>query len=280
MPPHDPEYDIPMPQCAGFAQVMRVPATGSTNADLLDRPFGSTARAPSLLWADEQTAGRGRNGRAWHMRVGDGLTFSIALEHEADAHEAMRPAFSLVAGVVVLEALAAEPVFRGHDLRLKWPNDVVIGGRKAVGILIESRRSGGVVRQVVGIGINLRTPSFVDAPRPGAVSGLPPIGLLEPGRPWSDEDSRRLVGGVCSGLAQAHALFLVAGFEPWRERWCARDAFAGAWVALHDGAREIARGECRGVDVSGGLLLADPSGRARAHAIGELSARLAVVPAP
>ena len=101
--------------------------------------------------ADHQTAGRGRRGRTWSDEPGQALMFSLLLRPEAPTVQ-LAP-LALVLGIAVAEAL---PV----PARLRWPNDVVVGGAKLAGILTELETPAGGGRYVVaGIGINVNTPA-------------------------------------------------------------------------------------------------------------------------
>src|ERR1700678_477221 len=140
-------------------EIELVNRTGSTNADLLVR---AGAAEGLVLVAEEQTAGRGRMGRTWVAPPHAALTFSMLL----------RPSWvparklgwlSLLAGVSVATALRG---VAGVDADVKWPNDVLAGGRKLAGILAEV--SGDTV--VIGIGLNVSTtPEELPPPGPGSL---------------------------------------------------------------------------------------------------------------
>ena len=128
-------------------------STGSTNADLLDLAR-SGAPEGSVVVADEQTAGRGRLGRAWVSAPGSGLWFSVLVRMAPDPQRGLLP---LLAGVAVAEAARRH----GVPAALKWPNDVVVDGdaldgspgpRKLAGILAETDGEDAVV---IGIGVNV-----------------------------------------------------------------------------------------------------------------------------
>jgi BirA family biotin operon repressor/biotin-[acetyl-CoA-carboxylase] ligase len=125
-------------------------AIGSTNAEAL---AWAAAGAPegALVIADHQTEGRGRRGRRWLSRPGSALQFSVVLRPRLPAGSLGRLTTALgVACAAGLERAAAIPV------RLKWPNDVTVGGRKVAGILVEARLvAGGADAVVAGIGINV-----------------------------------------------------------------------------------------------------------------------------
>ena len=131
----------------GFWRAVEVTGvTGSTNADLLERAAGGAPEG-TVLVAEAQTSGRGRMGRAWVSRPGAALTFS-ALLRPVVVPPARRGWIPLLAGVAIASAVAAAA---GLDARLKWPNDVLVGGRKLAGILAE--QAAGAV--VVGVGLNV-----------------------------------------------------------------------------------------------------------------------------
>src|SRR4029453_555647 len=122
----------------------------------VDAPEGAVAVA------EEQTAGRGRLGRSWYAPPRTSVLVSINLRPQIDS--ARLPELSLIAGAAAAEAIAAET---GLDPEVRFPNDVLIGGRKVAGILAEARDG----RGVLGIGINATTP-LDELPEPAATSLL------------------------------------------------------------------------------------------------------------
>jgi BirA family biotin operon repressor/biotin-[acetyl-CoA-carboxylase] ligase len=124
------------------------------------RLLAEDAPEGSVVVTNEQTGGRGRLGRRWHARPGTSLLFSLALRPAVPAPRL--PELSLVAGEACAEAIAA---VTGLEPALKFPNDVLIGGRKVAGILAEARE--GLV--VLGIGVNVNAsgdelPAGTDTP--------------------------------------------------------------------------------------------------------------------
>jgi BirA family transcriptional regulator, biotin operon repressor / biotin---[acetyl-CoA-carboxylase] ligase len=170
-----------------------VTSTGSTNADLLARVRAGDAVDGTVLVTDHQTAGRGRQGRVWQDRPAGSLLVSVLVRAEPET----APLLPLAAG---LAAVAAVGERTGLEVRLKWPNDVLVPAadeRKLAGILAEAVTHGGVLWVVIGMGLNLRWPD--DRPseladRLVAVGDLvaPPTrdGLLET---WLEHLDRRLV---------------------------------------------------------------------------------------
>ena len=139
--------------------------TTSTNDDARDAKYHDG----DIVWADFQTAGRGQRGHTWESRAGENLTFSVVLE----------PHFLPVAEQFMLleaVALALADFFAqlGVGTKIKWTNDIYVGDRKAVGILIEHSYSAGKLsRTVVGIGINVNQTDFsADIPNPVSLALL------------------------------------------------------------------------------------------------------------
>jgi BirA family transcriptional regulator, biotin operon repressor / biotin---[acetyl-CoA-carboxylase] ligase len=129
--------------------------TDSTNTDAL---VAAREGAPhgSVYFADEQRAGRGRGGHAWHSAAGDGLYVSVLLRPEIPV--ARLPLLPLVSGLAAADAITTAS---GLIVDLRWPNDLLIGPRKAGGILVEAHSEDIVVTfAVVGIGINVHQRRF------------------------------------------------------------------------------------------------------------------------
>ena len=130
-------------------------ATGSTNSDAL---AGARNAEPhgSVYFAEQQTAGRGRGDHRWESAAGHGLYVSVLLRFGLPA--ARLSLLPLAAGLAAIDAIR---VASGLDVDLRWPNDLLIGGRKTGGILVESKTEGDMLAfAVVGIGINVHQPGF------------------------------------------------------------------------------------------------------------------------
>jgi BirA family biotin operon repressor/biotin-[acetyl-CoA-carboxylase] ligase len=126
----------------------------STN-DLAGELAALGAREGLIILADTQTAGRGRLGRTWHSPSGAGLYLSVVLRPQAK----VVPLLTIAAGVAVAEGIRSST---GLSTAVKWPNDVLIAGRRKIaGILAEAgSSSGGVSHVIVGIGINVRPAAY------------------------------------------------------------------------------------------------------------------------
>jgi len=216
----------------------------STNsyADIL-----ATRGAPEgeVVVADRQTAGRGRlKGRVWHSPPGRNLYTSVILRPPIPPASATGLVF--VAGVAVAELLSAY-----CPVSLKWPNDVLSGGRKISGILTEMRSKGPEVEFVVvgiGINVNMEPDDFQEDLR------LQSTSLKEQ---TSREVSRLdLTAGLYRILEQWYRIFLGDGLAPVRDRWLEYSGMAGRMVEVSDGTARH-RGRCQGIDDEGVLLLLD-----------------------
>ncbi|WP_019142146.1 biotin--[acetyl-CoA-carboxylase] ligase [Noviherbaspirillum massiliense] len=237
-----------------------VAQTGSTNADLLAR-LGSL-RQPTLLIAEEQTAGRGRAGRTWYSAPGASLTFSLAWRFGLPLRSLV--GLPLAVGVAIAEALATY----GVNAQLKWPNDILLEGKKLAGILIESavdaHDTASASWAVVGVGINLALDGELAA-RIGRPAAEVP-GLMQ-----TDRDS--LMAVLLNKLAQALARFESEGLAAFIGQWNALHAYAGQAVCILDQGRVLHEGLAVGVDETGRFLLETVAGRIAVMA-GDISLRV------
>lgn len=230
----------------------------STNTRLLARD----APAPSACIAEIQTAGRGRRGRVWHAPFGGAVTLSVAWVF--DQLPRGFGAAGLVAGVAACDALAS---FGYREVQLKWPNDLMVGGAKVGGLLVESRgEAGGSTRVVVGIGINWRVPAAAlqDVDQRWTDLASVPVAL-----PTRDALAAALINAFIAALDE----FSMQGFAPFRTRWSARDALAGREVAVRSDD-SVVEGRAVGVDDDGALCV-ESAGRRLRFTAGEVSVRAA-----
>jgi BirA family biotin operon repressor/biotin-[acetyl-CoA-carboxylase] ligase len=181
----------------------------------------------TLVTADEQASGRGRQGRVWTAPARSAVLMSLVLRELSET-------LPLAAAVAVCEALPAEAA-------IKWPNDVWIEGRKVAGILVEGRPQEGWA--VLGIGLNVTTGSFPDELRATATS-LRLQGVdTTPSRVLDD-----LLRSLARWLEEGPAAVLAA--------WRRRDALDGRRVRWADG-----EGIAAGIDDSGALVVQTGNGR-------------------
>jgi BirA family biotin operon repressor/biotin-[acetyl-CoA-carboxylase] ligase len=189
----------------------------------------AAAGAPhgTLVTADEQSAGRGRQGRAWSVPPKSAVLMSVVLRELSDT-------LPLAAAVAVCEALPVEA-------RIKWPNDVWIDGRKVAGILVEARPQEGWA--VLGIGLNVATEQF---PAELHATSLRLAGLSH----TPAEALACLLGSLDTWLPRPAEQVLAA--------WRSRDALLGSTVRWADGSME---GVAAGVDDAGALIVDAAGGR-------------------
>jgi BirA family biotin operon repressor/biotin-[acetyl-CoA-carboxylase] ligase len=225
-------------------------STTSTNTQLMGRPNPPPGSFAAFL-AEHQTAGRGRRGRAWLAPPGGAVCLSLSWTFPEVPRDV--GALSLAIGVCVLRALDAHGV---ADVRLKWPNDVLVGDRKLGGILIELRaESAGPACAVIGIGLNVSLGAEVMEKI--AVTGLEAADLASVARKPVSRNALAadLIELAVRGLIE----FEQEGLRPFVEEWRHADALRGRSVNVHAGETN-ARGVARGIDLTGALLVETPHG--------------------
>jgi BirA family biotin operon repressor/biotin-[acetyl-CoA-carboxylase] ligase len=238
--------------------------TASTNTELVERAYPAEGRSDVLL-AEFQTAGRGRRGRTWLAPPGGAVCMSFSWTFREVPRDA--GALSLAVGVCVLRALSSQ-VPKGN-VRLKWPNDILVDDRKLGGILIELRaESGGPACVVVGIGLNVALGG--ELLEKIAATGLPATDLISvTGRQTSrNELAAKLIDSCIRGLME----FEREGIRPFLDEWQKADALHGREVTVQSG-EEIFRGLARGIDLSGALLVETPKEGLRKFFSGEVTVR-------
>jgi len=225
---------------------------GSTNdeaAQLAD----SGAPEGTVVWSREQTGGRGRRGRVWASPVGNLYTSTI-LRPDCPAQRAAELGFAAALAV-------ADIVPAGREVRVKWPNDVLVDGGKIAGILLESAigQTGQVQHVVAGIGVNVGfAPQLPEMRYPGSALGGSVEAALE-----------KLAAALAARLAEWRR----EGFETVRAAWLAKAGPLGAEVDVKLG-EGLVRGRFAGLDREGALLLDTATGP-RKIVSGELLGRAA-----
>ena len=248
---------------------------GSTNDEAWEA-LATDAPDGTIVVADAQTRGRGRAGRTWHTAPGKALALSVLLHQGCD--RCSLGLLPLAAGLAVaqaLETLGAAPA-------LKWPNDVLLGGRKVAGVLCESRRvqprpgypasppggaaapAGARDAAVVGVGVNVAQ----------AAADFPPE--------IAETATSLALAGVATDRESVAAAFLDALETLWTElqeggratlleAWSARADFWGRTVTVRTPAGAV-RGVARGLDRDGALVLVLEGGAETVVLAGDLEA--------
>lgn len=250
------------PQARGLLHGLEVVwRTPSTNDALL--ATGAPMRGCAVLLAERQSAGRGRRGRAWVTPLAAQVALSVARRYAGGL--ARLPGLSLVAGVATADALHALGM---REVRLKWPNDLVVvmpdgALRKLGGILVEGGgEAGGGAHAVIGIGVNVRVPGPAMAGVEQAWIDLAALG----GTP----SRNTIASSILSQLLPALEAFDADGLAPWLPRFEALHALAGMDV-LVDEAGARARARVLGIAADGALRVRGGDGRERCVHAGDVS---------
>jgi BirA family biotin operon repressor/biotin-[acetyl-CoA-carboxylase] ligase len=212
----------------------------STNAEARRRAEAGAA-GPVWITAAVQTAGRGRRGRAWSTERGN-LAATLLMTTDLAPAEAAQVSF-----VAALAACDLADACLGEGAaRLKWPNDVMVHGRKAVGILVESgARPDGRLWLAVGIGVNLaHAPSDVERPATAFADHM----AAPPPAP------RDALAVLASAFERWRSLWAVQGFAPIAAGWTARAQGLGARCEARLPAQTLT-GVAEGLDLDGALRL-------------------------
>lgn len=234
--------------------------TGSTN-DLARAHIEAGGAAPAVFLAEAQTAGRGRRGRAWSSPVASNVYLSQIEALDGGLEGAT--GLSLAVGVAVAEAIEE---MTSVSVALKWPNDLLAGGRKLGGILVELLASGAGCYAILGIGINVRVPAYTS------------VGIDQAWIDLAEASGNRvernlLAAAIIMHLQQTLERFRQVGFDAdLHRRWQARDPFFDRRVLARSEQGEI-RGWGRGIDARGEFVIETASGIVTVGA-GEVSLRL------
>ena len=248
---------LPIACRQGVASLQVVWSLDSTNSELLrhDTP----GQGAAVLLAECQTGGRGRRGRSWASPLAAHLYLSVARQFSGGL--ARLGGLSLVAGVAVAQALRQ---VGQAQVKLKWPNDLVVGERKLGGLLVEGGgEHAGPVRAVIGIGLNVRMPEAM-----ASTIDQPWIDLASLGSP----PSRNLLAAVLlEHLLPAMDRFDVDGLAPFLASYAALDALAGCEISVQGGTH-IQSGKALGITAEGALRV-EIEGVERLVHSGEVSVR-------
>jgi BirA family biotin operon repressor/biotin-[acetyl-CoA-carboxylase] ligase len=228
--------------------ITRYPILTSTNDLVLECMRAGVARIGDVVVAGEQAVGRGRQGRTWHSQPG-ALLFTVVLPCFPERLGWM----SLATGIAMAQALRG----LGVPVGVKWPNDLILEGRKLGGILTESNRMDMVA---VGVGINVRNPLPVD-PEVARKAAR-----LADAYPWIEPEQV-----LSAGLRRLDALWddlQRSDLGHLHAEWQKLDTTCGRRV-IWSPTGDIC--EAAGVDESGALLLLGPDGRRQVARVGEIS---------
>ncbi|MGH7846918.1 MAG: biotin--[acetyl-CoA-carboxylase] ligase [Candidatus Binatia bacterium] len=213
------------------------------------RLAGAGAPEGEIVFAEEQTQGRGRLGRSWFSPRHLNLYFSLLLRPAFAPAQACQ--ITLMAAVALAESLEA---VLGEAPEIKWPNDILVAGRKLAGILTESACEGTRIRFViVGIGVNVNVPL---ASMPEPVRARATSLIEKTGRRW---ERARLAGLLIQGLERCYKDLTEKGFQEMATRWERYFRLKGTEVEVRM-LNQVLRGTAMGIDAEGALIVRDPAG--------------------
>jgi len=208
----------------------------------------------TVMQALTQTKGKGRQGRVWDSPMGN-LYLSVLLRPRCSADQAGQLSF---VAALALSAAIDEVLADGHVKTLKWPNDILIDGKKCAGILLESELdpAGQVAALALGIGVNIHAP-------PEGAAGLQALSheITVPVNKFRDQ--------VLSHLRAAYQQWQQQGFAPVRERWLAQAHGRGEKISARIGAQDV-QGIFRDLDPDGSLMIELPDGTMQAIRSGDV----------
>ena len=230
--------------------------TGSTNTVAGDLARQGTAEG-TVVVAEAQTRGRGRLGRAWVSPAHQNLYLSLILRPHLPSEHISQ--LSLMAGVA-----ACETVREWCPATIKWPNDILIEGRKVAGILAELEGEGAARFVVLGIGVNLNSER---AAFPAELHGKATSIRIETG---VAVDRPRFLARLLGRLEARYDQLRQQGFAPIAEAWCAQSALIGQTIRVDAPAGQVS-GVVLGLDADGALRLRLASGAEHRLVAGDVS---------
>jgi BirA family transcriptional regulator, biotin operon repressor / biotin---[acetyl-CoA-carboxylase] ligase len=240
-------------------RVFYYPTIGSTNDRALEL---ATAGEPegAVILAEEQTGGRGRRERTWHSPARMGIYVSMILRPLVPAMRA--PLFTFTAAVAAAEALRE---VGGLQATIKWPNDVVVAGRKIAGILAEMRGSDPLIREMVlgvGVNVNQRREDFAPEVLDRATSMRVESGGLI--------DRAIVLGAFLEGFERRYSRLVGGHRSELLREWESLSALPRGRAVVVEGPSGRSEGRMAGVDEEGALLLTQPDGRTVRVPFGEI----------
>jgi len=232
-----------MDQQAGIKlSTLKIEASVDSSNSALQRLPLAEQHGTAIL-AEHQTSGRGRRGRQWHSPFGRNVYLSLGWRFEQSLSEL--GCLPLVVALSAAEALSRAGL-EGHCL--KWPNDVLLDGKKLCGCLVEVQGDAhGPCNAVLGVGVNVHMPATAAS--------------TEIDQPWTDLSSQlpncsrnKLAALLLEELLRQVSLFAEQGFAPFKDRWQRWDGLYGQRVQVTAGSQTLG-GTVKGIDDSGALLL-------------------------
>lgn len=198
--------------------------------------------------ADQQVGGKGRMGRPWHSPSGSGIWMSIILRPELELHRC--PQMTLLTAVAVVQAIRDTT---GLEAQIKWPNDILLNGKKICGILTELNAEWGNINYlIIGIGMNVNVPSF-----PQELQDIATSLYIEAGQ---EVKRVSLIQRILEHLEILYKLYIQDGFSAIKPLWESYANTIGRRVLIR-GANQTMEGLALGIDDEGVLLVQKDDGQ-------------------
>lgn len=233
--------------------------TDSTNLRAKELAEGHAPEG-TLVVAEKQTSGRGRKGRSWFSPAGDGIYASLILRPAMSANQA--PGITLMTAVAVAETLLS---LTQLPARIKWPNDILVNGKKIAGILTEiSVKMDSIAYVVVGVGVNVNTPPHRF---PQEIKGKATSILVESGKPFPRAD---IIRAFLKCYETHYEMLRESGFKPIIKRWKELTDVIGQRVTVDVIGKQYC-GKVIDVDDAGVLIVEDSHGRSHRFYSGDLN---------
>ncbi|MEQ6377705.1 biotin--[acetyl-CoA-carboxylase] ligase [Bacillaceae bacterium S4-13-58] len=198
----------------------------------------------TVVIADEQTSGRGRLNRPWHSSSENGIWMSLVLRPSIEPFRA--PQLTLMTATVLVEVIRE---FTTLDPRIKWPNDIMINGKKIAGILTELQAEQDQIQYVIlGIGINVNQTDF-----PEEIKDIASSLKQESGQPLSRVS---IIQSFFGKFEEAFQTYIEFGFKQFKNKWEQSGYRLGELAIIESGRTQI-EGKLVGIDENGGLVVLD-----------------------
>ncbi len=207
----------------------------------------------TVVVAEEQTGGRGRLGRGWHSLAGQGIWLSVILRPDINPMDA--PKLTLLTAVALARTMSVYP---GVKPGIKWPNDILVGGKKIAGILTEMNAEIDRVNYIVlGIGVNINT-AVIELPE--ELRAIATSLYIVTGRRWERLD---FVASMMENLEELYMLFRNGKFPAIIEEWKSFSITLGQRVKVMSPQGEMVEGLAQDLDSDGALVLSTATGQQR-----------------
>lgn len=233
-----------LPRPAQQLRVIALDTIDSTNSEA-ERQLADAQKTPFVVCSRTQSAGRGRMGRVWHSPENGNLYMSFAFRPQISP--AKLSTFTLWIGINLCECVNN---LCNVDSLVKWPNDLIVKGKKVAGILTEARMDADQTRDIVlGIGLNVNSPA---SGWPAELSSIATSLSQEAGREF---DINRVAATLAGRILQAYDQFIEGShWTTLKEKWDHFDVLRGKQVSLLQGDARIS-GTATGIDPHGALIL-------------------------